>query len=104
TDPAPGFLQQVREMCDASGAVLIFDEITSGWRFGLGGAHLRLGVTPDLAVFGKAVSNGFAMAAILGKRAVMDAAQRTFVSSTYWTEGIGPAAAIATIKKLRQQE
>lgn len=100
-DPAPGFLEGVRELCNRSGAVLVFDEITSGWRFALGGAHLRYGITPDLAVFAKALGNGHPMAAITGRSSIMQAAQETFISSTYWTEGIGPTAALATIRKMQ---
>jgi len=101
-EPAPGFLQGVRTLCDRSAAVLIFDEISAGWRFCLGGAHLRYGVDPDIAVFAKAISNGFPMGAVIGRRSVMEAAQRSFISSTYWTEGIGPAAALATIRKMQR--
>lgn len=98
-DPAPGFLEHVRQVADRLGAVLIFDEVSSGFRLTTGGAHLRFGVNPDIAVFAKGMSNGYPMAAIIGKRSVMDQAQRTFISSTYWTERIGPATAIATIRK-----
>jgi len=101
TDPDPGFLEGVRELCDRCGAILVFDEISSGWRMHLGGAHLKYGVMPDVAVFAKAIGNGHPMAAIIGRRRVMDAAQNSFISSTYWTEGVGPAAALATIRKLR---
>ncbi|OHB79139.1 MAG: aminotransferase class III [Planctomycetes bacterium RBG_16_64_10] len=101
-DPAPGFLAAVRALCDACGAVLVFDEITSGWRLALGGAHLRYQVDPDLAVFAKALANGHPMGAILGRRQVMQAAQISFISSTYWTEGVGPTAALATIRKMEQ--
>ncbi|REK10959.1 MAG: aminotransferase class III-fold pyridoxal phosphate-dependent enzyme [Planctomycetota bacterium] len=99
-EPAPGFLAGARELCDACGAALVFDEITSGWRMTLGGAHLKYGVTPDVAVFAKALGSGHPIAAIIGVRGVMDAAQDTFVSSTYWTEGVGYAAALATIRKM----
>ncbi len=101
-DPQPGFLEGVRELCDRCGAVLVFDEISSGWRMHPGGVHLKYGVMPDMAVFAKAISNGHPMAAIIGRRRVMDAAQTSFISSTYWTEAVGPAAALATIRKLRQ--
>ncbi|NLF09666.1 MAG: aminotransferase class III-fold pyridoxal phosphate-dependent enzyme [Pirellulaceae bacterium] len=100
--PAAGFLEGVRELCDRAGAVLVFDEITIGWRLALGGAHLRLGVSPDEAVFGKSLGNGHPMAAIVGRAEVMQAAQNTFISSTYWTEGVGPAAALAAIGKMRR--
>lgn len=102
TDPAPGFLDDVRQLCDDCGAVLIFDEITTGWRMHLGGVHLRYGVAPDIAVFAKALGNGHPIAAILGRREVMDAAQESFISSTYWTEGVGPAAALAAIRKMQR--
>lgn len=101
-EPEPGFLEGVRALADRTGARLIFDEISVGWRLCLGGAHLKFGVTPDIAVFAKAMSNGFAMAAILGRRATMQAAETSFISSTYWTEGVGPAAALATVRKMQR--
>lgn len=101
-DPEPGFLEGVRQLCQRCGAVLVFDEISSGWRMHLGGVHMKYGLAPDIAVFAKAISNGHPMAAIIGRRSVMDAAQRSFISSTYWTEAIGPTAALATIGKLKQ--
>lgn len=102
--PADGFLAAVREIATRIGAVLVFDEITSGWRINTGGIHLTYGVAPDVAAFAKAMSNGYAMAAVLGRREVMEAAQTSFISSTYWTERIGPAAALATIKKHRREK
>lgn len=102
TDPDSDFLEGVRERCDRIGARLIFDEISSGWRLCLGGAHLRYGVTPDIAVFAKAIANGFPMGAIIGKADTMNAAQSSFISSTFWTEGVGPAAAVACIRKMQQ--
>jgi glutamate-1-semialdehyde 2,1-aminomutase len=101
-DPLPGFLAQVRSICDRIGAVLVIDEVSAGFRLTAGGAHLLYGLEPDIAVFAKAISNGYPMAAIIGKRDVMQAAQKTFISSTYWTDRIGPAAALATIKKYRR--
>jgi glutamate-1-semialdehyde aminotransferase/spore coat polysaccharide biosynthesis protein SpsF (cytidylyltransferase family) len=98
-DPDPGFLEEIRAIATDCGAVLIFDEITAGFRLTTGGAHLLYGVSPDMAVFAKAISNGYPMAAIIGRSAVMEAAQSTFVSSTYWTERIGPTAALAMIRK-----
>jgi len=102
--PKDNFLVKTRQIADKIGAVLIFDEVTSGWRFCLGGVHLKYGVNPDIAVFAKGISNGFPMAAIMGKKKVMQAAQSTFISSTYWTERIGPTAAIATIKKMMDRK
>ncbi len=98
--PTPEFMRAVRSLADTSGAVLIADEITAGFKFAKGGSHLAYGLKPDMAVFSKAMANGYAMAAIIGKKTVMEAAQTTFISSTNWTERLGPAAAIATIKKL----
>jgi glutamate-1-semialdehyde 2,1-aminomutase len=103
SEPDEGFLKYVRETADRIGAVLIYDEITSGWRMNAGGIHLLHGVSPDIAVFAKGLSNGYPMAAIIGIRSVMEAAQRTFISSTYWTEKIGPVAALATIKKMMSE-
>lgn len=101
-DPEPGFLEGVRELCHECGAVFVFDEISVGWRLALGGAHLRYGVTPDVAVFAKALGNGHPIGAIIGRAEVMQAAQSTFVSSTYWTEGVGFAAALATLRKFQR--
>ena len=100
--PRDGFLEKVREIATRIGAVLVFDEITIGFRLTIGGAHMVLGVEPDLAVFGKGMSNGYAMATVIGKRDVMQAAQDTFISSTYWTEALGPVAALAAIKKMQK--
>ncbi len=98
-EPRPGFLEGVRDIATKVGAVLIFDEVTSAWRLNTGGTHLLYHVSPDLAVFAKAISNGYPMAAIIGIKEVMEAAQSSFISSTYWTERIGPVAALATIRK-----
>lgn len=99
--PERGFLETIRETTRRLGIVLIFDEVSSGWRLTVGGAHLKFKVYPDLCVFAKAMSNGYPMAAIIGRRKIMQVAQATFISSTYWTERIGPVASLATIKKLR---
>lgn len=98
--PEKDFLRKVRKIADRIGAVLIFDEITAGWRKNVGGIHALYNVFPDIVVYGKAMSNGYPMAAIVGRSEVMDTAQISFISSTYWTERSGPAAAIATIGKL----
>ena len=100
--PADGFLHQVRELAHQAGAVLVFDEITCGWRNNLGGTHLTLGVEPDVAVFAKSTSNGFPFGAVIGREQVMQAAQSSFISSTYWTEAMGPTAAVATIQKMKR--
>ncbi len=103
-DPEKNFLENVRKIANEIGAVLIFDEVSSGWRMNVGGIHELYSVYPDVAVYGKAMSNGFPMAAIVGKREVMDAAQNSFISSTYWTDRVGPVAAISTINKMQKNK
>lgn len=101
--PEPGYFEAVRAIADDTGAVLIFDEITSGLRLNTGGIHLLHSVMPDIAVFAKALGNGYPMAAVIGRGGIMQAAQGSFISSTYWTERIGPTAALATLRKHREQ-
>lgn len=100
--PDPGFLETVRELCTKYGTVLIFDECTSGFRETFGGLHLKYGVNPDLAMFGKALGNGYAISAVIGRDEVMRAAEETFISSTFWTERIGPVAALATLDEMER--
>ncbi len=104
TEPTPAFLKTVRKIADHTGCALIFDEVTSGFRVNNGGVHLVYGVEPDIAVFAKAISNGYPMAAIIGRKKFMDAAQDTFISSTVWTERVGFAAALATLRKFRDKD
>jgi glutamate-1-semialdehyde 2,1-aminomutase len=102
--PDPGFLEEIREIADQIGLVLIFDEVTSGWRMNTGGIHMTLDVQPDIAVFAKAISNGFPMGAIIGRGEIMGAAQDSFISSTAWTERVGSVAALATIRKHKEYD
>lgn len=99
--PEKEFINAIKKIAKKEKAVLIVDEITAGFRLNAGGAHLLFGIEPDIAVFAKGISNGFPMAAIIGKRKIMERSQDSFISSTYWTERIGPVAALATIKKIR---
>ena len=101
--PADSFLQKIRDIATKNSIVMIFDEISSGMRLCLGGAHLALGVEPDIAVFAKAVSNGYPQGIIIGMREFMEAAQTSFISSTNWTERIGLAAALATLEKYEKE-
>ncbi len=101
--PENNFLQKVRRIANEIGAVLIFDEITSGFRMNIGGVHELYKVRPDIAVYGKAISNGYPMAVIVGKKNVMSAAEESFISSTYWTERVGPVATLATLKKIKER-
>jgi len=99
-EPEDDFLKKARKIADEISAVLIFDEISSGWRMNVGGAHELYEAYPDIAVYGKAMSNGFPMAAVVGKGEIMDIAQESFISSTYWTDRMGPVASITTINKM----
>lgn len=103
-DAPAGYLRDLRELASEIGAVLIFDEITSGFRMCAGGIHRNYGVYPDIAVFAKSMANGYAMSAVMGTEQVMQAAQTTFISSTNWTDRIGPTAALATLKKYQREK
>ncbi len=97
-----GFLEGVRRIANKIGAVLIFDEVTAGFRMCIGGIHKIYGVDPDMAIFGKALGNGFPITAVLGTRAAMEGANKSFISSTFWTERIGFAAGVATLKEMER--
>lgn len=100
--PEDNFLQKVRKLATDKNIVLIFDECTSGFRQTFGGLHKMYGVEPDVAMYGKALGNGYAITAVVGKRSVMEAAQKTFISSTFWTERIGPTAALKTLEVMER--
>lgn len=100
--PEKGFLETIREKTKKSNIVFVIDEVSAGFRVITGGAHLTLGIEPDIAVFSKALGNGYPIAAIIGRAEVMRAAEETFISSTYWTDRIGPTAALAVIKKFQK--
>ena len=100
--PEDNFLQKVRDLATQKNIVLIFDECTSGFRQTFGGIYKLYGVEPDMAIFGKALGNGYAITGVIGKKEIMEAAQKTFISSTFWTERIGPSAALATLKVMEQ--
>ena len=101
TPPKKGFLNEIRKICDQHNIVLIFDECTSGFRSCFGGLHLKYKVNPDIAIFGKALGNGYAINAIIGKREIMESLNGTFVSSTFWTERIGSIAGLETLKMMQ---
>ena len=103
-EPEEGFLESVRKLASDNGIVLIFDECTSGFRETFGGIHKKYNVVPDIAMFGKALGNGYAITAIVGTKGVMNAAQSTFISSTFWTERIGPTAALKTLEVMENIE
>lgn len=96
--PKDNFLKKVKKICIDKNIILIFDECTSGFRETFGGIHKKFDVNPDMAVFGKALGNGYAITSVIGKRSVMESAQNSFISSTFWSERIGPAAALKTLE------
>ncbi len=100
--PKNNFLKKIRKLCNEKGIVLIFDECTSGFRQNFGGLHKLYNVKPDIAWFGKALGNGYAITAIIGKNEIMEAAQTSFISSTFWTERIGPTAALQTLEEMEK--
>ncbi len=103
-EPKNQFLKKVRALANKKNIVLIFDECTSGFRGNLGGLHKKYGIIPDMVIFGKALGNGYPINAILGKKEVMEAAQKTFISSTFWTERLGPSAALKTISEMEKSK
>ena len=102
--PQDGFLAGVCDLAHAHGALLILDEMRSGFHLALGGAQEYYGVVPDLATFSKALSNGYALSVLAGRRELMQTLAQTYVSSTFFTNSIAMAAAVATIDKLRRNQ
>jgi len=102
--PKEGFLTEIRRLTAEAGIPLVFDEISSGFRLCCGGSHLVLGVEPDIAVFAKAMTNGYPVAAIIGKKEIMAAAEDTFISSTFWTERVALAAAVKSIQEYQSHD
>ncbi len=98
------YVNKLNSICKKRKIVLIVDEITSGWRDCKGGIYKKIGLKPSLVIYGKALGNGFAISAIIGKKKVMDIAQDTFVSSTAWTERVGFAAGLGVIKFLNKND
>jgi len=103
-EPENNFLHRVRKLADDNNIILVFDECTSGFRKNYGGLHKLYDVEPDIAMFGKALGNGYAVTAVLGRRDVMQAAEKSFISSTFWTERIGSSAALATLKVMNKEK
>ena len=100
--PHNNFLQKIRNICNKKKIILIFDECTSGYRENMGGVHLKFKVSPDMAIFGKALGSGYAINAIIGKKDIMKKAENTFISSTFWGERIGYTAALASIREFKR--
>lgn len=102
--PIDDFLSKVRGLATAHGIILIFDECTSGFRETFGGIYQKFDVEPDMAVYSKTLGNGYAISAVVGREEVMQTAQSTFISSTFWTERIGPAAALKTLEIMKREK
>ena len=102
--PEDGYLKKVRGLATENDIVLIFDECTSGFREAFGGLHKIYNVEPDLAIFAKALGNGYAISACIGRQNIMQAAQKTFISSTFWTERVGPTAALKTLEVMEREK
>ncbi len=102
--PENNFLQKVRDLATRKNIVLVFDECTSGFRETFGGIYKKYGVEPDMAMYGKTIGNGYALTVVVGKKTVMEAAQKTFISSTFWTERIGPTAALKTLEVMEKMK
>jgi glutamate-1-semialdehyde 2,1-aminomutase len=102
--PEDDFLHKVRNLATKNNIVLIFDECTSGFRETYGGLHKKFGVDPDMAIFAKALGNGYAISACIGKESVMRATEDTFISSTFWTERAGPTAAIKVLEIMDREK
>ena len=100
--PQNNFLQKVRKICNKKKIILIFDECTSGYRENMGGIHLKFKVDPDMAIFGKALGSGYAINAVLGKKKIMQKAENTFISSTFWGERVGYTAALSSIQEFKR--
>ena len=103
-EPKDGFLKKVRDLATKKNIVLVFDECSSGFRETFGGIFQKYNVEPDMVMFGKTIGNGYALTAVVGRKSVMEAAQSTFISSTFWTERIGPTAALATLKVMEREQ
>jgi len=102
-DPKPGYLEELKEIVHAHGALLVFDEVITGFRYHIGGAQTLFGVTPDLASFGTAMGNGMPISAIVGRADIMREMENVFISGTFGGEALSLAAAIATIDKMRRE-
>ena len=101
--PPEGYLESVIELAHENDAIAIFDEVSCGWRIAIGGAQEYLGITPDMTVVAKCISNGYPMGAVVGKREFMAPAEDMFVSSSYWSDNVGLTASITTIRELKRR-
>ena len=103
-DPKNNFLKKIRSICTKKKIVLIFDECSSGFRETLGGLHKKFKINPDICMYGKALGNGYAITAVVGKKNIMLKSKNSFISSTFWTERIGFVAALKTISEMKKKK
>jgi glutamate-1-semialdehyde aminotransferase len=104
TAPKENFLQNVRKLANKFNKILIFDECSTGFRETFGGIYKKYGIEPDMVIYGKALGNGYPISCVVGKKEIMDTKRKTFISSTFWTERIGPAAALETLKIMEREK
>ena len=102
-EPNLEFLKLARKLCNKYKSVLIFDEVSSGFRINLGALYLNYNLKPDIVTLGKALGNGFPISAVMGKKNVMESAQGTFISSSYWTERTGFVAGLETLRQFKKK-
>ncbi|GAA5221867.1 aminotransferase class III-fold pyridoxal phosphate-dependent enzyme [Membranihabitans marinus] len=102
--PHPEFIAHITQKCKELNVILVVDEITSGLRYGYPGAHPSIDLQPDIVVYAKAMSNGYPFGVVIGKQEIMEASEASFISSSYWTDGIGTAAALAVLKKMEAEK
>ncbi len=101
-EPRDGFIEKIASRCRERGGVFVVDEVSSGLRYGFPGALTRMGIEPDIVVYAKAMSNGFPFGVVIGREDVMREADASFISSSYWTDGVGTAAALAVLTKMKR--
>ncbi len=102
--PKNNFLEKIRDLASKKNITLVFDECTTGFRETFGGLHKKFNVEPDICIFGKALGNGYAVSAVVGREEIMQSAQSTFISSTFWTERIGSVAALKTLEIMEREK
>ena len=104
TKPNINFLKKIKSLCSKKKIILIFDECTTGFRECLGGLHKKIKIYPDICILGKTLGNGYAINAVLSKKDLSIKAEKSFISSTFWTERIGPTAALKTIELMEKKK
>ena len=102
--PKEDFLKKIRKICNEKKIILIFDECTSGYREIMGGIHLKFNVNPDIVLYGKSLGNGYPITAMVGREDIMNYCNKTFLSSTFWSERIGYVAGCKTLEVMEKNK